>query len=109
MRAFIPISALAIALAAGSATAGGNDRQSGSTAQFESLDRNHDQRLSQSEAATDESLSGRFAALDVDSDGYVTKREYAAHMGKDQQDRKTQRPLDESQRQPMPDNQRDPY
>jgi hypothetical protein len=35
MTAFIPISALAIALASGAAIAGGNDRYSGSTAQFE--------------------------------------------------------------------------
>jgi hypothetical protein len=104
MRAFIPISALAIALASGSAIAGGNERHGGSTAQFESLDRNSDQRLSQSEASTDENVAGKFAALDVDGDGYVTKREYTARMEKDQQDDQMER----SQR-PMPDEPRDPY
>lgn len=106
MRAFIPISALAIALASGAATAGGNERQGASTAQFESLDRNSDQRLSQSEAATSENVAGRFAALDVDGDGYVTKREYTAHMQKDEQ---TKEPMDRSQQRPMPDQPRDPY
>lgn len=101
MRAFIPISALAIALASGSAIAGDKEHKSGSTAQFESLDRNSDQRLSQSEVASDESLSGKFAALDVDGDGYVTKREYTARMQKDSHDEPT--------RSPTPDQPRDPY
>ena len=98
MRAIIPVSALAVALACGAAFAGGNDRHGGSIAQFESLDRNSDQRLSQSEASSDDKVAGQFAALDVDGDGYVTKREYAARMQKDRQD--------ESQ---MPDQPRDPY
>ena len=101
MRAFIPVSALALALASGAAFAGGNERQSGSSAQFEALDRNSDQRLSESEVSTDANVAGKFAALDVDGDGYVTKREYTARMQKDRQD--------EPQRRPMPDNPRDPY
>jgi EF hand domain-containing protein len=87
MKAFsavIPLSALALALAAGSATAGDKDKHGSSPlAQFESLDRNSDQRLSQDEASDDESVSGKFAALDVDGDGYVTKREFTARMKKD--------------------------
>ena len=107
MRAFIPISALAIAFGSGAAYAGGNDHKSGSTAQFESLDRNSDQRLSQQEAQSDENLSGKFAALDVDGDGYVTKREYTAYMKKDKSDQST---MDQTQRAPpRPDNPRDPY
>ena len=102
MRRFMPVSALAITLASGAAFAGGNnERESGSAAQFESLDRNGDQRLSQSEAAADSNASGKFAALDIDGDGYVTKREYTAHRSKHQ---------DEPQRQPMqPDEPRNPY
>jgi hypothetical protein len=109
MRAFIPVSALALALGSGAAFAGGNDHdKSGSTAQFEALDRNSDQRLSQQEAQSDENVSGKFAALDIDGDGYVTKREYKARMQKDQSDRST---MDQSQSQPppRPDNPRDPY
>jgi hypothetical protein len=107
MRGFIPISALAIVLGSGAAYAGGNEHKSGSTAQFESLDRNSDQRLSQQEAQSDESIAGKFAALDVDGDGYVTKREYSAHMKKDRSDQST---TDPSQRTPpRPDNPRDPY
>ena len=104
MRAFIPISAFAIALACGAASAGGNERQ-GASAEFEALDRNSDQRLSESEASGDENVAGRFAALDVDSDGYVTKREYKAHAQKDEE---ASEPTD-SARQPMPQNPRDPY
>lgn len=107
MRAFIPVSALAIALGSGAAYAGGNEHESGSTAQFESLDRNADQRLSQQEAQSDENVAGKFAALDVDGDGYVTKREYSARMQKDQSDQST---MDQTQRTaPRPDNPRDPY
>lgn len=112
MRAFIPISALAIALASGAAIAGDNERHSGAAAQFESLDRNSDQRLSQAEAATDQNVSGHFAALDVDGDGFVTKREYTARMQKDQQDQQDQQttaPMDESQRRPRPEEPRKPY
>ena len=112
MRAFIPISALALTLAAGAAFAGGNERHGGPTAQFESLDRNSDQRLSQSEAASDENVADRFAALDSDSDGYVTKDEYTARMQQDRRDQATEdpdprQPMDNGQ--PMPDEPRDPY
>jgi hypothetical protein len=49
-------------------------------ATFKSLDRDTDERLSKSEAAGDRMLSEHFAAVDADSDGYLTKREYTAHM-----------------------------
>lgn len=100
MRAFIPISAIALALASGAATAGGNERHGGpAAAQFESLDRNSDQRLSQQEASSDQNVAGKFAALDVDGDGYITKREYTARMQKDLQE----------PRNPMPEDYRKPY
>jgi hypothetical protein len=112
VRAFIPISALAMTLAAGAAFAGGNERHGGSAAQFEALDRNSDQRLSQSEASSDENVADKFAALDSDSDGYVSKEEYTARMQQDQRDQSIEpddqsQPMDESQ--PMPDEPRDPY
>ena len=47
---------------------------------FKSLDRNADERLSQTEVSNDQTLSQHFAALDKDSDGFLTKREYAGHM-----------------------------
>jgi hypothetical protein len=57
-------------------------------ATFKSLDRDADQRLSKSEASSDSMLSQHFAAVDADSDGFLTKREYTAHMkdmkGKDE-------------------------
>jgi Ca2+-binding EF-hand superfamily protein len=48
-------------------------------ATFKSLDRNSDERLSQAETASDPTLSQQFSMLDSDSDGYLTKREFAAH------------------------------
>jgi Ca2+-binding EF-hand superfamily protein len=47
---------------------------------FKSLDRNADQRLSKSEAANDRTLARTFPYLDADGDGYLTLREYTAHM-----------------------------
>ena len=54
----------------------------GADAMFKSLDRDMDQRLSKSEVAKNKMLMEDFAALDADSDGYLTKREYAAHTEK---------------------------
>ena len=45
MRVLISVSALAIALGSGAAIAGDKEHKSGAAAQFESLDRNSDQRL----------------------------------------------------------------
>jgi hypothetical protein len=111
MRAFIPISALAIALASGAAAAaGGNERHGGSAAAvFESLDRNSDRRLSQQEASSDESVAGKFAALDVDGDGYITQREFTARMEKDQKDQKDRQMNRSEPRNPMPEDNRKPY
>ena len=52
----------------------------GADAMFKSLDRDGDQRLSKSEVAKNKTLMEDFAALDADSDGYLTTREYTAHM-----------------------------
>lgn len=110
MRAFIPISALVLALGSGAATAGGNERPGGSAAaQFESLDRNSDQRLSQQEASGDENVAGKFAALDGDGDGYITKREYTARMEKDQKDQQDPQMNRTEPRNPMPEDYRKPY
>ena len=55
---------------------------SGAEETFKSLDKDSDQRLSKSEAADDKSLARTFAYLDADGDGYLTLREYTAHMKK---------------------------
>jgi hypothetical protein len=55
---------------------------SSAEATFKSLDRDADQRLSKSEAASDGTLARTFAYLDSDGDGYLTMREYTAHMKK---------------------------
>ena len=47
---------------------------------FKSLDKDGDQRLSKSEAASDKSLARTFAYLDANGDGYLTMREYTAHL-----------------------------
>ena len=79
MTRYILTSALALALAAGVAVADDKDKSS-TAATFESLDRNSDQQLSQSEASSDEYASSRFAALDTNRDGFLSKREYGGHM-----------------------------
>jgi hypothetical protein len=77
MKKLIPL--IALALISGAAIAGDKDKPMRETAAtFDSLDQNHDQRISQSEAAGDESVAARFAALDADGDGALTKREFTA-------------------------------
>jgi hypothetical protein len=70
---------LVLMLSIGAANADDRDK-SATDATFKSLDRDTDQRLSKTEAAGDKMLTEHFAAVDADSDGYLTKREYSAHM-----------------------------
>ena len=57
----------------------GQDLQSPAT--FEALDRNADSQISKTEATTDSKLSDRFASVDTDGDGYVSKAEFlGAHQ-----------------------------
>ena len=73
----------ATVLAVGAAAAADQDKPPASAdAMFKSLDRDADQRLSKSEAAKDKALMEQFAALDTDSDGYLTAREYASQSKK---------------------------
>jgi Ca2+-binding EF-hand superfamily protein len=55
---------------------------SSAEATFKALDKDSDQRLSKSEAASDKSLARTFAYLDANGDGYLTMREYTAHLKK---------------------------
>jgi Ca2+-binding EF-hand superfamily protein len=55
---------------------------SGAEETFKSLDKDSNQRLSKTEAASDKSLARTFVYLDADGDGYLTMREYTAHMKK---------------------------
>lgn len=54
-----------------------SDKTSRVVAAFKALDRDGDQRISQSEANADQRVSARFASLDVNGDGYLSMREYA--------------------------------
>lgn len=56
------------------------DKDKSEEATFKSMDRDSDQRLSKTEVARDEMLNDHFAAIDADGDGYLTQREYTAHM-----------------------------
>lgn len=47
---------------------------------FESLDRNNDKAIDKREARADASLAAQFAKLDINLDGYVSKREYVSLM-----------------------------
>ena len=45
---------------------------------FKALDRNSDSKISRSEATVKGSVSKRFAGIDSDGDGYLSKQEFAA-------------------------------
>lgn len=45
---------------------------------FNSLDRNHDSKISRSEATVKGSVSKRFDGIDSDGDGYLSRQEFAA-------------------------------
>lgn len=80
MRKLIPV-LVASTLAIGAVAADDKDKpMANEEATFKSLDRDIDQRLSKSEAAGDQMLSQHFAMVDADGDGYLTKREYSAHL-----------------------------
>lgn len=71
----------ATVLSVGVATADDKEKSAASAdATFKSLDRNADERLSKSEVTGNTMLTEHFAAVDADSDGYLTEREYSAHM-----------------------------
>lgn len=70
----------AAVLSIGVAAADDQDKATSADATFKSLDRDADERLSKTEVARDKMLTEHFAAVDADSDGYLTKREYSSHM-----------------------------
>lgn len=85
MSKLIPL--IVLALMSGTAMAADKDKPMRETAAtFEALDRNQDQRISQSEAAGDDSVSASFAALDANGDGALTKREFTAGAKPDKSD-----------------------
>src|SRR5262245_25751006 len=77
MNRLVLISSLALALAGGVAVA--DCSKASTSATFESLDRDKDQQVSRSEASVNEDVSAHFAALDANTDGFLTKREFGAH------------------------------
>ena len=85
MRALISLSAAALVVSAALAedqpmrNRPDQPMKQTTQAQFESLDRNHDQQLSKAEASADNSIAAQFGSLDANADGYVSKSEYMAH------------------------------
>ena len=71
---------LLIVLAAWTATADDLPARSSADVEvvFKSLDRNHDRKISRSEASVKGSVSKRFDGIDSDADGYLSKQEFAA-------------------------------
>lgn len=63
----------AAALLAGTALAG----ETMASKSFESLDKNADGRITASESVVDKNLAGSFATADANSDGAVSKEEFA--------------------------------
>ena len=57
---------------------------------FKAMDADRDDRLTQNEVSGDPVLAQHFASLDKNSDGYLTKREYAAQGKAGKNDRKEQ-------------------
>jgi hypothetical protein len=51
-----------------------------SAAEFSSLDRNGDKRLSRSEAGYDDRLAAIFASADTNGDGFVSPEEFSARQ-----------------------------
>jgi hypothetical protein len=74
------IVAVAATILSAGAIADDTDKAAGADATFKSLDRDTDQRLSKTEASGDKMLTEHFAAIDADSDGFLSQREYTAHM-----------------------------
>lgn len=77
----------AVVLLFGAVTAAGQARpeqKSPSTAEatFKSLDRDRDNALSKVEAKADNSIAAVFATADINLDGYITKSEYMAYVGR---------------------------
>jgi EF hand len=73
------ILAVLVATLLSSVAFAGDDQPRGG-AVFKAMDSNRDQRLSQNEVSGNQELWQQFAALDRDSDGYLTQQEYAAYM-----------------------------
>jgi hypothetical protein len=65
------------------AMANAGDESKNSGAAFRALDADRDDRLTLNEVSGDEVLVQRFAALDRNSDGYLTPGEYSTHMKRD--------------------------
>ena len=74
-----------LTLSVAAARAAESDKPASSAEEtFKALDKDGDQRLSKSEAANDKSLARTFAYLDADGNGFLTLREYTAHLKKPQ-------------------------
>ena len=81
IRQLLPV-VLALTLSVAAAHAAEDKPTSSAEETFKSLDKDSDGRLSKSEAASDKSLARTFAYLDGDGNGFLTLREYTAHMKK---------------------------
>lgn len=94
MNKLVPL--IILALMSGAAMAGDKDKPMRETAAaFEALDQNKDQRISQSEATGDESVAARFAVLDANGDGALTKREFTASAKPEPRDTMPKQPRPE--------------
>jgi Ca2+-binding EF-hand superfamily protein len=71
---------LAGLMSIGVAMADDREKSDSADATFKALDKNADQQLSKTETAGDKMLSQHFSAADQDTDGYLSKQEYTAHM-----------------------------
>ena len=79
MKAFVAVVSATLL----SAAIASEDTSKQSAAAFESLDKNADEQISQSEAKADKALSDSFASMDSNGDGYLSKSEYMARSKSD--------------------------
>jgi hypothetical protein len=79
LQKLIPLFLISM-LSIGVASADDPSKATSADATFKSLDRDADERLSKTEVARDKMLTDHFASVDANSDGFVSKTEYTAHM-----------------------------
>ena len=80
LKAFVTVVSATL-LSAAAIADDGTSKQTASV--FDSLDKNADQQISQSEAKADKALSDSFATMDSNGDGYLSKSEYMAKSKSD--------------------------
>ena len=82
MKRYLLLVAASLLSFGGFAQAPSQDPSQSTPLAFEALDKNADQKLTPSEAASDQGLAQDFTAADTNQDGYISREEFDAyHQG----------------------------